>query len=380
MESSTHNSTLARVPEHLQTVLATLSGHCDRAICLLDADHRLVWTNTAWGRARRQIESAGVTDWVDVVLHPGKHAVRFGRDEVPGELEIVRVDPHYLLLLFVPEVVAGQRQDLARLDQDSTERLIHSQKLESLGQLAAAVSLDFNQLLVAILGNADLLADDPTLAGHQRDALQSIIAAAELAAELCQQVRDYSGGDDFPRFGSVDLTELVQHMKHMIQMLTRAHDDVVLDLRLHTSPVTILGDSARLQQVLLNVLLNAVQAISDGGRIAIQTGVQYLDQAACERSLFADVSEGEYGYVRVMDNGVGMEPVSVQQLFQPGYSTKDTRRGYGLAAVAGIVEWHRGTVMVESTPAQESGQVSEYSQGFDICVFLPLKPEMKPQV
>ena len=357
MENNTHSQ---RQPSlAYQELLAGLSNFTDHPVGLMDQHHHLVWTNMHWGKARRQISDKGLADWVDVSLQPGTHTVSFGLDDEPGELHIELLEhgdtPHWLLV-FKAAVASTQVGTVAV--QNPTQ-LVQAQKMESMGTLAGLVAHDFNNLLTAILGNADLLADDPELAEHHRSAVQNVIAAAELAAELCQQMMSFTASEQASKFGTVDISDLVRQMKHMIQVMSADSGNVGLQLAEHT--VEVLGDAVALQQVILNLLINATQAIGPGGDIVISTGLMELGTELAKQSLFEDVSPGAYGYLCVRDTGCGVSQCNWKQLFEVAYTTKETGRGLGLAAVASIVEWHRGTVVVRS-----------HGSGSEFLVLLPL--------
>ncbi|MEM7099339.1 MAG: ATP-binding protein [Pseudomonadota bacterium] len=356
MENDLSNVNLPSQVRAYCDVLAALSSHVDRPICLLDANQHLLWTNTAWGQARGRISAAGISDWVDIDLVPGVHSVSFGRTHLRGELEITALTgehPTYWLMVF-----SAIDQKLAAHDSSPAQTLL-LQKREMLGGLAPALTLDFSQLLSAILGNADLLADDLSLAAHHKNPLQNIIAAAEMASELCQQVMSIAGGEDYPRFSTVDLGDVVRQLNHILQVASPERVSIEFEI---TDRTAVLGDLGRIQQLVLNLVLNSIQEIGASGTITVGVGTETLDTAARRTSLFADVGIGEYACITVSDTGPGIGPVVPKLIFDPTYSTHNESRGLGLAVVGEIVEWHRGTIVVDSS-----------DQGAEFKIYLPKK-------
>ena len=227
------------------------------------------------------------------------------------------------------------------------KQLLHAQKLESLGVLAGGIAHDFNNLLMAIMGNADLALMRLNPESPVVDNLKRIEQAAARAADLARQMLAYSGKGKFV-IEHLDLSRLVEEMLHMLEV--SISKKAVLRFNL-TSPIpSIEADATQLRQIIMNLVINASEAIGDrSGVIAITTGC--MD---CGRSYLKDVwldenlTEGLYVYLEIADSGCGMDKQTLSKLFDPFFTTKFTGRGLGMAAVLGIVRGHKGAIKVYS--------------------------------
>ncbi|UCD23592.1 MAG: PAS domain S-box protein [Gemmatimonadota bacterium] len=243
------------------------------------------------------------------------------------------------------DITARVRAEEARRDLEI--QLQHSQKLESLGVLAGGIAHDFNNILVAILGNADLALADTPENSPTRENLLGIGTAAKRAAELCKQMLAYAGRGRFV-VEPVDLSAVVEEMAHMLEVSITKR--AVLEYHFEAGLPLIEADGAQLQQVVLNLITNASDAIGDGaGAIAVSTGSiecdrDYLEGVYGGRSM----AEGKYVFLEVSDTGMGMDDETQQRIFEPFFTTKFTGRGLGLAATLGIVRGHNGTFHVRS--------------------------------
>lgn len=227
------------------------------------------------------------------------------------------------------------------------ERLRQTQKLESIGLLAGGIAHDFNNLLTGILGNASLLASVvPQDLGANVD---SIINASERAAELTRQLLAYAGKGRFV-VEPVDLSEMVRHLTPLIR--TSIGRTIELKLELDPRLPAIEADRSQIQQVVMNLAINAGEAVGEkAGRIAVRTGWRHLDAAEAGG---ASVIPGEYVWLQVADTGCGIGESDRAKIFEPFFTTKFTGRGLGLAAVHGIVRMCKGAIQVESTPGKGS--------------------------
>ncbi len=227
----------------------------------------------------------------------------------------------------------------------------HAQKLESLGVLAGGIAHDFNNLLMAILGNIDLALGELSPVSPVRDNLLEVEAVARRAADLCRQMLAYSGKGKLV-IEPIDLNELVVEMGHMLEV--SISKKAVLRHSLAEHLPAIEADATQLRQVIMNLVINASEAIGDrSGVIAITTGAldcdaAYLVGTLAERQL----PEGRYVFLEVADSGVGMDRATLAKIFDPFFTTKVSGRGLGLAAVMGIVRGHRGAVKVYSEPGK----------------------------
>jgi PAS domain S-box-containing protein len=243
--------------------------------------------------------------------------------------------------------------------QDVTEqralevRIQQNQKLESLGLLAGGIAHDFNNLLVGILGNTNVALSDLPPDSPTRAILADAEKAALHAADLCKQLLAYAGKGKFV-LRPIDLNEIVSGMSQLLEL--GKSRQVTLRLILGEQLPAIEADPTQLRQVVMNLIINAAEAIGDrAGLITVTTGTMTCDQAyLTESNLDESLPPGEYVFVEVSDTGCGMSDEVRGSIFDPFFSTKFTGRGLGLAAVLGIVRSHRGAIKVDSEPGRGS--------------------------
>lgn len=240
---------------------------------------------------------------------------------------------------------AGRRAAAERRALD--RKLQETQKLESLGILAGGIAHDFNNLLGAVLGNASLARMDLSPDSPVQTCLEQIELAALRAAELCKQMLAYSGKGHFV-VQQLDLNALIEDTTRLLQVSISKR--AVLQFHLTPELPAILGDATQLRQVVMNLVINASEALGEtSGVISITTGVTRADHAYLAGTFFApDLPEGDYLFLEIADTGVGMTPEVLGRIFDPFFTTKFTGRGLGLAAVLGIVRGHRGALTATS--------------------------------
>jgi PAS domain S-box-containing protein len=267
-------------------------------------------------------------------------ALRFGtrRDEADGVVHIVGAGRD------VTELKRGEAER-RRLDSVVRDR----QHVESLGLLAGGIAHDFNNVLTVILGNtalalADLEPDSPV-----RERLARIEAVARHASELTDQMLTYAGRASVA-LRPLDLSVVVRDALDLLR--ASVAEKIHLDVELARELPAMHGDPLQLRQVLLNLVGNASEASApDGGRVAIRTGGQVLGAAELVDALpGSDAAAGEYVYLEVADQGIGIAPELRARIFEPFFTTRASGRGLGLAAVFGIVSAHSGVIRVISTP------------------------------
>ncbi|MBJ6725183.1 PAS domain-containing hybrid sensor histidine kinase/response regulator [Geomesophilobacter sediminis] len=230
------------------------------------------------------------------------------------------------------------------------KQLLHAQKLESLGVLAGGIAHDFNNILMAIIGNADLALVKVPPEAPVVEYLRNIETAATRAADLAKQMLAYSGKGKF-FVEPLEVNRLLREMLHMLEV--SISKKAVLRLNLGEIP-TVEADATQLRQVVMNLVINASEAIGDrSGVISITTGA-----IECDARYLQDIWQGEgispgsYLYLEVADTGCGMDKETVSRIFDPFFTTKFTGRGLGLSAVIGIVRGHRGGIKVYSEPGK----------------------------
>jgi DNA-binding response OmpR family regulator len=261
------------------------------------------------------------------------------------------------LLAVVQECCVRVASQQERQRAENRRRVLESQvrrseKLESMGVLAGGLAHDFNNLLVGMLGHVGLALMDLAPGHPARDELLAVEKAALRAADLCKQMLTYSGKGRFDK-RPVQMGDLLLGLGGMLKQTLG--EQIRLRLPDTTGIPPIEGDSAQLRQMMLNLILNAAEAIGDAeGLIDVGLSAQGFDEAALNEFAYRkDLPEGTYVCVEVRDNGVGMDSVTMQRIFDPFFTTKFTGRGLGMAAVLGIVHGHNGFIHLRSAP--ESG-------------------------
>lgn len=228
-------------------------------------------------------------------------------------------------------------------------QLLHAQKMEAVGTLAGGIAHDFNNLLTGILGYADLMLENKKEGDQDHADLQKIIRSARHGANLVQRILTFSRTTEATG-GPVDLNSVVHHMK---DILVRTFPKVIqIDLELADNLLSINADFSQLEQVLINLALNAKDAMPDGGKLLIRTENVSLDEEYRRTHLAA--KDGDYVALTVSDTGQGMAKDIQDHIFEPFFTTKEPGKGTGLGLpmVYGIVKHHGGFVNFESEPGR----------------------------
>jgi PAS domain S-box-containing protein len=227
------------------------------------------------------------------------------------------------------------------------QRMQESQKLESLGVLAGGIAHDFNNLLMVMLGNVSLVRADLGGPHPVLEHVDQIEEAARRATDLCRQLLAYAGKGRFV-LQRTNLNQLIDEVTNLLSLSISKK----AALRFHLEPdlPAIVADATQMGQVLMNLVINASDAIGDkNGTISISTGVVRADRSYLDTTFLApDIPAGVYVFLEVSDTGEGMSPETQARIFEPFFSTKFTGRGLGLAAVLGIVRGHKGALKVYS--------------------------------
>jgi signal transduction histidine kinase/ActR/RegA family two-component response regulator len=240
-----------------------------------------------------------------------------------------------------------------RKDEEQREQLEsqlrQAQKMEALGRLAGGVAHDFNNLLTVIAGHSDLMNDrlKPDDALHNN--CQQIRKTAERAASLTRQLLVFSRKQVL-QAKVVDLNDLVADMGKLLRRLVR--EDIELSLQLRESLGRVKADPGQLEQALLNLTVNASDAMPLGGRLTIETQNIFVDKEYA--ATYSSAEPGEYVVLSVTDTGHGMDAATKARIFEPFFTTKEPGKGtgLGLATVYGIVSQSGGFIRVESTPGK----------------------------
>jgi len=237
-------------------------------------------------------------------------------------------------------------------------QLRQSQKMEAIGQLAAGVAHDFNNLLTVIQGYTQLLLVSQPASGMGREALEKIISATQRAAGLTSQLLTFSR-KQVAQPKAVDLNKVVGNVTGMLRPVLG--ENIRLNLRPAPLLPAIMADAAMLEQVLVNLAVNARDAMPKGGDLILSTFTTEIDESYVQCR--AQASAGKFVCLQVSDSGSGMDAATMERIFEPFFTTKGAGKGtgLGLATVYGIVKQHRGWVEV----------ASQVGVGTTFKVFLP---------
>ena len=249
----------------------------------------------------------------------------------------------------------------AALEQ-SEEQLRRAQKLEAVGTLAGGVAHDFNNILAAITGYAELVRELAVAGDSVEDEIDEVLVAADRGRYLVRQILTYSRKIEVNR-GPLDLNRQIRRTERLLQRILPKMIEV--ELRLDEDLGAVVADAAQIEQILLNLATNAKDAMTDGGVLRISTAHVLFDEEDLADK--PGLEPGYYARLRVSDNGQGMDEETRQQAFDPFYSTKKGTggTGLGLATAYGIVRDHGGHI----------GCASEVGEGTTFEVLLPSLPE-----
>ena len=250
--------------------------------------------------------------------------------------------------------------------QDVTERyqlqqrLNHSQKMEAIGQLAGGVAHDFNNILAGIMGYAELLVSEVAQDSVPQSYLSNIISNCDRAANLVSQLLNFAHKGKILS-SAVDLHAIIQETDHLLS--TTLDKTITVRTDLGAKVAGVVGDPTQLQSMLLNLGVNARDAMPHGGEFIIHTENITLNEAYCRVSDF-DVAPGDYILLSVRDTGGGIPPEILPKIFEPFFTTKPTGEGtgLGLASLHGVVTSHHGAISV----------YSEMGAGTEFHLYLPV--------
>jgi len=240
-------------------------------------------------------------------------------------------------------------------------QLLQAQKMEAVGRLAGGVAHDFNNMLTAIKSYSQLLLQDVSTDDARHKDIQEIDLAADRAARLTRQLLAFSRQQMLqPRL--LDVNQTVSEMEKMLQRLLLK--DITLSTRLATALHAVRADAGQLEQVIVNLVVNARDAMPDGGKLTVRTQNVTIDAASAREGWSFPVRQGDYVLLSVTDTGLGMDEATKSRIFEPFFTTKDRHKGtgLGLSTVYGIVKQSGGYIRV----------ISEPSEGSTFEVYLPV--------
>ncbi len=250
--------------------------------------------------------------------------------------------------------------------EESRERLYQSEKLEAIGLLAGGIAHDFNNHLTGITVMSEMLLSKAGENAEIRECAECILTAARRSSELTGQLLA------FARKGNIQTVPVDVHkiIGEVIALLGRTIDKrITINRKLAAYPSTTIGDPARLENALLNLAINACDAMPSGGEITFSTGIVTLGEAEC-RKLHFNIAPGEYINIGVSDTGRGIDPKIKNRIFEPFFTTKEPGKGsgMGLPSVYGTIQSHNGAITVES----------KEGQGTTFRLYLPIVKEAEP--
>jgi signal transduction histidine kinase/ActR/RegA family two-component response regulator len=258
------------------------------------------------------------------------------------------------------QVAERERAEIAL--RESEERLVQSQKMEAVGRLAGGVAHDFNNLLVVIAGYAELLLERTGPGAPGSRELSEILAAANRAADLTRQLLAFSRRQMLqPRV--LDLNGVIAGLEDMIRRLIG--EDVELCVSLSGEPMNVKADPAQIEQAVVNLAVNARDAMPEGGRLSISTREVTLERTSLP-AVHGSLAPGAHVLLEVADTGIGMTDAVRAHAFEPFFTTKEKGKGtgLGLSTVYGIVNQSNGHIVLDSTPGR----------GSTFRIFLPMEP------
>ncbi len=245
------------------------------------------------------------------------------------------------------------------IQKNAERKYVQVQKLDAIGQLAAGLAHDFNNILQAMTGYLELLKDS-NLGEIEKDYLKLSLEAGEMGKELIKQLLTFSKKDKSTEITPIDVNSICNNFK---KLLTRViPSNINLSLSLLPSPIIVSGSKSKLEQILMNLCINARDAMPEGGNISISTEIKNIEQTW--QTISGRLPPGLYCMIRITDNGEGISDKNMERIFEPFFTTKPQGKGtgLGLASVFGIVKELGGSIEVNSKPGE----------GTSFKLFLPL--------
>lgn len=257
-----------------------------------------------------------------------------------------------------PVQMIGTIQDIT--DRKMLEEQVrHSQKMDAVGQLAGGIAHDFNNILTVIQGYTELISYAPQLDQQTRSYASQISVSAERASKLTRQLLAFSR-KQLMQLKPLDINQLLENLSPMLQRLLGEQTN--LHMNLEGDLPSVPADAGMMEQILVNLAMNARDAMPKGGRLIIETALHEIDPEYCRIHL--EALPGNFICLSVIDTGCGMDSKTLDHIFEPFFTTKEFGRGTGLGlpTVYGIVKQHQGWIQV----------ASEVGQGTAFKVFLPV--------
>ena len=274
-----------------------------------------------------------------------------------GELIDVSVNASIILDETGEPLVRAVARDITE-QKNFEAKIIHAQRIDSIGNLAGGIAHDFNNILTSILGSTSIMKRKMRHDDHWYRFADIIETAARRGASLTRQLLTFARKSNV-QFRPIVVNDIIEETLHLFE---RSTDKTILIEKKMTDEMSIIhGDDGQLQQAFLNLLINARDAMPDGGTITVQSLHKHVEE---DRTATPEIRKGLYVAVSITDTGIGMDKKTLQQIFEPFFTTKDVGKGtgLGLSVVYGVVNSHNGFVNVQSEP----GHGSEFTMHFPI--------------
>ncbi|HOJ42895.1 MAG TPA: PAS domain S-box protein, partial [Syntrophorhabdaceae bacterium] len=372
-----------------ESKLKAVTDAAQDAIIMIDQDGKVTFWNPASERMFGYLEKEAMGKDVHELIAPNEHykvySMKFPEFTKTGEgsavgkiLELTaltRTGEEIPIELSLSSVqIKGSWHGIAVI-RDITERkkaeeekkrlemqFLQAQKLESIGRLAGGVAHDFNNILSVIIGYGEIIFNKLEQSDPIRDYVKQIVDAGKRAAGLTNQLLAFSRKQILkPKL--IDLNDLIKNLEKMLKRMIG--EDIELKLALSDNLPDIYADSTQMEQILMNLAVNARDAMPQGGRLTIETSLIEVNENHAEEYIW--LKPGRYVLLIVSDTGAGISEKDLENIFEPFYTTKEMGTGLGLATVYGIVKQSGGNIFVES----------KEGVGTTFKIYLPPAKEMK---
>lgn len=361
--------------------LESVLYHAPDAIIALDSGHRVLdWNPGAEKMFGYTPEEAFGKQLDDLVAHHEHHAEASAitKQVLSGKrveaFETIRYHkdglPRHVIAAGTPIMISNRLTGVVVVYTDITTRvkaeeaLRRAQKMEAIGTLAGGIAHDFNNLLTGIQGHASLMTVDQSLSPGQLEHIKAIETYAKSASDLTSQLLGLARGGKY-EIKSIDINVLLETTA---TMFGRTHKEIRIHDQRQPTSLVVEADRRQIEQVLLNIFINAMHAMPGGGEIHLKTSQVHLDDTFCK---VHEITAGSYVKISITDTGIGMDKSTQQRIFDPFFTTKDKGRGtgLGLASAFGIIRNHGGTMTV----------YSELGHGASFSLYLPLSDKAPTQ-
>lgn len=351
-------------------------------VCYQDLNHRIKWVNRAggdivgrnpeslvgeicyavWGNRQSPCEECPV-DQIIQTRKPFRFEYNASDGTTWERTVYPAVDEHHELTgVVIVMLNVTQRKKISEDREKIQAQLVQSQKMEAVGTLAGGVAHDFNNLITAIHGIIDLAIEHLDKSDPLYADLVDVYQAAERASDLTKQLLLFSRQHP-TQFRLTNINRLVTDLLKMLKRLIG--EDIIVLTQLEEKLWNIKADYGTMEQVIMNLALNARDAMPHGGKLTIRTENVILDESYC--SVIHDASPGRYVRVTLSDSGIGIQKEMIHRIFEPFFSTKEPGKGtgLGLSVVYGIVKQHKGWINV----------YSEIKHGSEFKIYIPAVTE-----